>query len=189
MPSRELQRVLRQNDQLQMLRAEDQQRIRELEAENSSAHEEYHKILEVYGYSDGAEWMRKVDAKACIDGGFTHAICDGSFVDIFISGDQVGFGELLGEVFVSRPDESGSPVCEPTHPQLLATIIEQRLATINGQQIVIDDLTKQLENATKTCDHQQGSILNLLRQVENLKYNIGNIGANTPPQEGDKDDL
>ena len=36
---------------------------------------------------------------------------------------------------------------------------------------IFDDLTKQLENATKTCDHQQGSILNLLRQVENLKYN------------------
>ena len=47
----------------------------------------------------------------------------------------------------------------------------------------IKGLTKQLENATKTCDHQQGSILNLQQQVESLKYHIGNIGANTTPPE------
>jgi len=132
------------------------------------------KILEVYGYSDGAEWMRKVDAKACIDGGFTHAICDGSFVDIFISGDQVGFGELLGEVVVSRPDESGSPVCEPTNPQLLATISEQRLATINGQQIVIDDLTKQLSSANERVRHYITKSDDLTKQLSDLHEQIIN---------------
>ena len=39
MPSRELQRVLRQNDQLQILRAEDQQHIKDLTKQLASANE------------------------------------------------------------------------------------------------------------------------------------------------------
>ena len=76
------------------------------------------KILEIYGYRPGAEWMRSPDAEAFIKGEFTHAICDGSFVECHVLGDQVEFGEFICEVYVSRPNEDGEAVCESRVPDL-----------------------------------------------------------------------